>query len=238
MATRSGPGSGGRFRPARRAWWGGTVTALLAAVLPGNPAGGDDDLPTPTRSPGGVRTGIFGAEARGNRFVYVFDRSASMAEPEGRPLAVAKGELLRSIEDLGEVQQLSLVFYNERVQMFSPPGTRGRLVFATDENRRAAARFIGSVRATGGTRHADALAAAFRLDPDVVFLLTDADAKDDLDAAEVARLERLAGGTRLLVVQFGDDARRSPGLEGLAERCGGNYRVMSLEAAEALGAAP
>ena len=67
----------------------------------------------------------------------------------------------------------------------SPPGTRGRLVFATDENRRAAARFIGSVRAAGGTRHADALVTAFRLDPDVVFLLTDADAKDDLGAEEI-----------------------------------------------------
>ncbi|MBU6277597.1 MAG: VWA domain-containing protein [Planctomycetes bacterium] len=214
------------------------MTTLVAILHPGDAAGWDDDPPAPIRSPGGVRTGIFGAEARGNRFVYVLDRSASMAEPDGRPLAVAKGELLRSIEDLGEVQQLSLVFYNDRVQLFSPPGTRGRLVFATDEHRRAAARFIGSVRAAGGTRHADALAAAFRLDPDVVFLLTDADAKDDLDAADVARLERIAGGARLLVVQFGDDEHRSPGLESLAERCGGSYRVMSLETAEALGTPP
>lgn len=213
------------------------VTGLALVLAPGFVVG-DDESPAPIRSPGGVRTGIFGAEARGNRFVYVFDRSASMAEPEGRPLAVAKRELLRSIGDLGEVQQLSLVFYNDRVQMFAPPGSRGRLVFATEEHRRAAVRFIGSVRATGGTRHGDALAAAFRLDPDVVFLLTDADAKDDLDAAEVGRLKRLAGGARLLVVQFGDDQRRSPGLEALADHSGGSYRVIDLETAETMDTAP
>lgn len=233
---REGSGPGGPSRIALRVSCAVTLSVLCAVLFPARAACGDDDPPPPTRSPGGVRTGLFGAEASGNRFVYVLDRSASMAEPDGRPLAVAKGELLRSIEDLGEVQSLSLVFYNDRVQVFSPPGTRGRLVFATDDNRRAAARFIGSVRASGGTRHAAALAAAFRLDPDVVFLLTDADAKDDLDAAEVTRLERLAGGSRLLVVQFGDDARRSPGLGRLADRCGGNYRVLSLETAETLAA--
>lgn len=231
MTPQGGSGPGALKRVARGVVW---ALVLPAALVAARAAGDDDDSVPPTRSPGGVRTGIFGAEARGNRFVYVLDRSASMAEPDGRPLAVAKGELLRSIEDLGEVQSLSLVFYNDRVQVFSPPGARGRLVFATDENRRAAARYVGSVRASGGTRHAEALAAAFRFDPDVVFLLTDADAKDDLDAEEVARLERLAGGSRLLVVQFGDDARRSPGLERLADRCGGNYRVLSLETAETL----
>ena len=236
--TPAAPSGSAAPRPLARRGWVGTGLGFVAAVLLGTKGRADDPPPTPARSPGGVRTGIFGAQARGNRFVYVLDRSASMAEPEGRPLAVAKQELLRSVEELGDVQQLSLVFYNDRVQVFSPPGTRGRLVFATDENRRAAARFIGSVRAAGGTRHADALVTAFRLDPDVVFLLTDADAKDDLGAEEIARLARLAGGARLLVVQFGDDQRRSPGLEQLAERCGGNYRVLSLEDAEALGAAP
>lgn len=210
----------------RRAWClaGGVALAGIAAAAA-----------EPERSPGGVRTGIFGLEAAGNRFVYVFDRSASMGEPEGRPLAAAKVELLRSLDTLGDVQQFYVVFYNDRLQVFTPPGGRGRLLFATEENRRAATRFVESVRAAGGTRHAEALAAAFRLQPDAVFLLTDADAKDDLAAAEVERLSRLAGGARLLVVQFGEDARRSPGLEDLSARCGGSYRTLSLEDAEAGG---
>lgn len=189
------------------------------AQQPG-PAGG-------LKSPGGVRTGIFGLEARGNRFVYVFDRSASMGEPAGLPLAAAKRELLRSLDQLGDVQQFYVIFYNDRLQVFSPPGARGRLVFATDENRRAAGRFVESVRASGGTRHEEPLAAAFRLDPDVVFLLTDADAKDDLTPAGLERLARLGGGSRCMVIQFGDEAARSPRLAELASRCGGRYLTVS-----------
>ena len=122
-----------------------------------------------------------------------------------------------------------VIFYNDRLHVFSPAGSRGRLVFATEENRRAARRFVEGVRADGGTRHAEALAAAFRLAPDVVFLLTDADAKDDLTDAELERLSRLGSGSRCMVVQFGDESRRSPRLADLAARCGGAYRILNLE---------
>ncbi len=218
------------------------IRGLMVAVLvgcPGLPLSGTGSashravaqLPPGARSPGGVRTGIFGLEAKGNRFVYVFDRSASMGQPEGAPLAAAKEELIRSIDELGDVQQFYLIFYNERLQVFSPPGTRGRLLFATEENRRSARRFIQGVRADGGTRHAEPLAAAFRLNPDVIFLLTDADAKDDLSEAELERLARLAGGARCMVVQFGAEEQRSLRLAELAARCGGKYLAVSPTAA-------
>ena len=216
---------------ARRRW---LVTVVAAAAAPWGlassmSASGQAPKPPAIKSPGGIRTGIFGLEAKGNRFVYVFDRSASMAEPAGRPLAAAKQELIRSIDELGDVQQFYVIFYNDRLHVFSPAGSRGRLVFATEENRRAARRFVEGVRADGGTRHAEALAAAFRLAPDVVFLLTDADAKDDLTDAELERLSRLGSGSRCMVVQFGDESRRSPLLAELAARCGGAYRILNLE---------
>jgi hypothetical protein len=131
----------------------------------------------PPRSPG-VRTGIFGLEAQGNRFVYVFDRSASMGEPGGRPLAVAKQELLASLDALGENQQFHVIFYNERPVVFAPAAGRGRPIFASDENRQAARRFIAEIAAAGGTRHYEALAAAVRLAPDAIFVLTDATTDD------------------------------------------------------------
>ena len=208
-----------RSRLTRRSW----MALAVATATPANAIAQGAGPTPPLKSPGGVRTGIFGLEARGNRFVYVFDRSASMGEPGGHPLAAAKRELLRSLDELGEVQQFYVIFYNDRLQVFSPPGTRGRLLFATDENRRAASRFIDSVRPAGGTRHEDPLAAAFRLAPDVVFLLTDADAKDDLSPDGLERLARLGSGSRCMVVQFGDEATRSPRLAELASRCGGRY---------------
>jgi Mg-chelatase subunit ChlD len=177
-----------------------------------------------------VQTGIFGLEARGSRFVYVFDRSASMAEPDGRPLARAKEELLRSLEQLGDVQQFSIIFYNERMQLFTPGAAR-RPIFATADTKRAARRFVDSVRAAGGTRHAEPLAAALRLAPDVIFMLTDGDEADDLTAEEHAKLAESLGRTRCMIVQFGgDDAVRSPRLARLATQSGGSYTV--VDAAE------
>jgi hypothetical protein len=174
-----------------------------------------------------VQTGIFGLEARGSRFVYVFDRSASMAEPDGRPLARAKEELLRSLDQLGDVQQFYIIFYNERMQLFTPGAAR-RLIFATEDTKRAARRFVESVPAAGGTRHAEPLAAALRLSPDVIFMLTDGDEADDLAAEEHAKLGESLGRTRCMIVQFGGDgAVRSPRLARLATQSGGSYTVVN-----------
>ena len=107
----------------------------------------------PPRSPGETRAGIFGLEAIGNRFVYVFDHSASMGDPEGRPLAEAKRELLESIEALGDSRQFHVIFYNERLTVFAPSGHRGRPIFADDDNKQAVRRFVEAIDAEGSTRH-------------------------------------------------------------------------------------
>jgi len=204
-----------RRRAAPVAW-----LAVLALTAGGAAA-------APPQSPG-ARTGIFGLEARGNRFVYVFDRSASMAEPDGRPLAAAKEELLASLADLGESQQFHLVFYNERPTVFAPAAGRGRPIFASDENRADARRFVEGIAAAGGTRHYEAIAAALKLAPDVVFVLTDGAVEDDLAEDELGWLARAAGAARILVVQFGGDGRRSPRLARLADGTGGGYKVVAV----------
>jgi hypothetical protein len=178
-------------------------------------------------SPGESRTGIFGLEATGDRFVYVFDRSASMSEPAGRPLARAKEELLASIDTLGDSRQFHVIFYNDRLTVFTPAGTRGRPIFADDDTKRRVRSFVADVDADGGTRHYEAVAAALKLTPDAIFLLTDADEKDDLAEDELRRLTRSLGRARIMVVQFGGgDGRRSPRLARLAAESGGEYKVV------------
>jgi hypothetical protein len=189
--------------------------------------GGETEPSRRPPSPGEGRAALFGLEASGQTFVYVFDRSASMGEPAGRPLAAAKEELLASIDALGEARLFHVIFYNERLMVFTPQGHRGRPIFADDEGRLAVRRFVAAVDAEGGTRHAQAIAAALKLAPDAIFVLTDADESDDLTADELARLSRSLGRTRCLVAQFGgDDGRRSPRLARLAAASGGDYRVV------------
>lgn len=207
-----------------------TAVAWLGAV--GLVAGLAGAFAAPPRSPG-APTGIFGLEARGNRFVYVFDRSASMGEPAGRPLAAAKAELLASLEDLGDGQQFHIVFYNERPAVFAPAASRGRPIFASDENRAEARRFVEGITAAGGTRHYEAIAAALKLAPDVVFVLTDGTEEDDLAADELGWLTRAAGATRIMVVQFGAAGGRSPRLARLAEATGGGSKVVTAADAAA-----
>ena len=69
---------------------------------------------------GTVSTSVFGVQAQGSRFVYVFDRSGSMADFRGRPLAAAKQELVRSLADLQDTNQFQIIFYNERPKIFRP----------------------------------------------------------------------------------------------------------------------
>jgi hypothetical protein len=146
-------------------------------------------------------TSFFGIEAGGQRFAYVLDRSGSMGEPQNKPLRAAKAELLASLEKLDSLQQFFLIFYNEDVRQFVP-GARG-VHFADEGNKSAARRFVDSVQAQGGTRHFEALQRAINLRPDVIFLLTDGEQKDDLSDDELKRLNRLNGGlSQIHVIQF------------------------------------
>jgi hypothetical protein len=125
------------------------------------------------------------------------------------------------------VQQFYLIFYNQKLQIFNPAEARGRLIFATENNRKAARKFVESVRADGATQHADAIATALRMGPDVIFLLTDGDAGDDLSQEDLESLTQSIGRTKCLVVQFGGNGeQRSPRLARLAGQSGGQYRVL------------
>jgi len=199
--------------------WAAGIACI--AVLPAAELGVARAVAQQIRSPGLPPVGLFGLEAEGRRVVYVLDRSASMGSGDASPLAAAKRELLRSLAALSELQQFHLVFYNHRPRLFSPTGGPGRLVFATEENRRGAESFVESIRSDGGTDHAEAIRAAMRLGPDLVFMVTDGDERDDISVEDVDRLERLLGGTKLIVIQFAAGEGGSPRLAEIARRSGG-----------------
>ena len=121
------------------------------------------------------RTGVFGVQGQGYKFVYVFDRSGSMGGHGGAPLAAAQAQLIESLQDLGQTHQFQIIFYNERPHIFNPTGGPRPVGFGTDENKYQAEQFIESITADGATEHEDALALALRMAPDVIFFLTDAD---------------------------------------------------------------
>jgi hypothetical protein len=157
---------------------------------------------TPAPGRGQARTSVFGLTGEGYKFVYVFDRSGSMGGSTHSPLEAAKRELLRSLNDLSDIHQFEIVFYNDYPVVMELAGS-GRLVFANEQNKRLAAEFVSRVRADGATDHEQALTLALRLRPDVIFFLTDAD-QPTLNARQLAKIRELNGGnTSINCIEFG-----------------------------------
>jgi hypothetical protein len=165
------------------------ATSASASATASGPAG-----------PNATETQIFGVRSRGARFVYVFDRSASM---EGGLLSAAKRELIASLHQLDSRHQFQIIFYNDQPQIMPAiHGNGQRMAFADDPGKRLAADFTGGVFADGGTNHLQALAMALSLKPDVIFFLTDAE-EPQMRPEELAAVRRLNRGTQINTIEFG-----------------------------------
>ena len=173
---------------------------------------------------GKARTSLFGLVGEGYKFVYVFDRSGSMGGDGRNSLRALKAELLRSLKNLDTVHQFQIIFYNEHARLFNPSGEPGHLAFATDANKQRAVRFIESITAEGGTNHEEALRAAIRLRPDVIFFLTDAD-DPKLTPGQLEKIRSLAAGIIINAIEFGPGPQPAEAsfLADLARQNGGGY---------------
>jgi len=178
---------------------------------------------------GKARTQVFGIPGEGYKFVYVFDRSGSMGGSGRSALSAAKAELLASLESLEKTHQFQIIFYNDRPTKFNPTGNPDRLVFATERNKALARRFVASITAEGGTRHEEALIAAIKLQPDVIFFLTDAD-EPKLWPDQLARIHRMAAGITIHAIEFGYGPQSDPNnfLVRLARENGGRHAYVDV----------
>jgi len=178
----------------------------------------------PGAPPGGSQASVrvFGVEGVGTKFVYLFDRSASM---QGPPLAAAKHQLIESLNSLQSIHQFQIIFFNNELQQFDITGGGKRIAFATERNKNLAAKFVGGITADGGTDRFTALGAAVALRPDVIFFLTDADSPmPQSELAQIARLNRRANAT-ICTIEFGHGPQRRSDnfLVELARITGGQY---------------
>ncbi len=212
------------------------MTVIGPAAAEGGGIGNAGDAGKGPRGPGSgtggggkAATSLFGVRGEGNKFVYVFDRSGSMGGSGRNALAMAKAALADSLESLDTVHQFQIIFYNEKPAVFNPSGQRGKLAFATPQNKERAARFIGSITPDGGTRHEDALKMAISLQPDVVFFLTDAD-EPRLSAGQLEEIGRRANGITINTIEFGLGPKTGGEnfLMRLAHQNGGQYGYVDI----------
>lgn len=186
-------------------------------------------------------TNFFGLGGSGRRFVYLFDRSASMGVTiphfseglivgEVTPLASAKDELWKSIQSLSEDLSFQIIFYNHRPTVFESEGNAPKLLSGVEKNKTAAKAFIDAVEADGTTDHILALQEALKLNPDVIFLLTDGEYKDDPKLREVRKIASLCNrkGVVVQVIHLVPEPRPGTTLIELAKRTGGKHLFIKL----------
>lgn len=197
------------------------------------------------------RARLFGIAGEGSKFAYVFDRSGSMTtkfrlQEKGRvvreltPLELAKAELLRSLQELTAEDQFQLVFYNMTPLVFTDDPYLQELMPASDEFKAQAEQFVADVPGQGGTNHLGALLTALKLKPEVIFLITDGERKDDLAGSHVRSLVKICERENVTIhlIHFGARPRPNSTLVQLATKTGGMHRFIGFsELAEVEGAA-
>ena len=213
--------------PATTGLIGPSVVEPGRAFDPGTPAGG---YPGSRSAIGGEATvRVFGVEGTGYKFVYVFDRSASMGGSGWNALEAAKAQLLNSLESLDKMHQFQIIFYNEEPLAFNPSGQPGKLPFATQRTKDRARRFVGQIVDQGATRHEAALKLAIGFQPDVIFFLTDAD-EPRLSPRQLNDVRRWAAGISVNTIEFGRGLKQSGDnfLVKLARQNGGQYCYVDI----------
>ncbi len=167
----------------------------------------------------------FGVEAKGARkVVYVVDKSGSMTDS----IVYVKHELKRSLGALGADTAFHVLFFSAGPAAEMP---LGKLVHATEENKRAADKFIDGIVPRGETDPSDALRRAFALKPDAIFLLTDG----EFDKAIVRSVRELNkdGKARVYTIAFLYKQGEKT-LQAIAAENGGAYRFFSEADLDAL----
>lgn len=169
---------------------------------------------------------FMGARDQGTRVVFVVDCSASMANDSA--MRTAKAALVASLQSLTEAQQFQIIFYNQtptllKLRNHSP----AEMAFATEVNKTFARQHIAGIEPDLGTDHMPALKMALRLNPEVIFFLTDAD-EPQLSTGELNEIKRLnQGRTRIHTIEFARGAELGENinfLKKLASQNGGTYR--------------
>jgi len=177
---------------------------------------GDINLNQPKGKIGGkVTTSVFGVTGTGSRFVYVLDRSESMNGFDSLPILSARQQLTESLDSLDETHQFQIIIYNQDVRIFNPDG-RPTMYFADEKKKEAAKRFINRTHPDGGTDHLNALKLAFKMSPDVIFLLTDAEGgftKSEIN--QIANLNRSAAVIN--TIEFGQRQGLDRSLEAVSK---------------------
>lgn len=177
---------------------------------------------------GRSRTRFFAAEDVGKSFVWVIDRSASMSHRNAIGLAI--NEIINNLGNLDDDTKFQVIFYHTEFDLI--PSQGGNLLPASRANIEKTKDFLSKMTASGGTNHNPALLAAFKLQPEVIYFLTDADMMTAQDVESLTKANRRSRPPATIhTIEFGAGpavAIDKP-LRQLARENDGTYSYVNLD---------
>ena len=148
-----------------------TVTPAVATEMFNTRAGAMSSLAQVLKGDTAAKVQFAGVEGGGNHFVYLVDSSKSM-----RNFNEARNELVRSVEALQTHQRFYVVFYDQSpdyMRLTASSVDEPTSVLATAANKQALRRWAMTIQQQPGKSPTEVLPFAFKLRPDVIFLLSD-----------------------------------------------------------------
>jgi hypothetical protein len=176
----------------------------------------------------GPRGKVFGEGGNARTIAFTCDASGSMIPKFG----LLRRELQKAIDGLRHIQRFSITFYADKKAIAFE---NGNLVYATDENKRKAAKWLDDIYPSGQTDPVPSLEIAFKGKPDLLYMLTDGEFDNN---AEV--MKRVGGlnkdkRTRVNTIAFIDkDADKASDtfikfLTTLADQNGGKFKQVTTD---------
>ncbi|MDB5337465.1 MAG: hypothetical protein JWN70_3084 [Planctomycetaceae bacterium] len=178
-----------------------------------------DDVPT-----GGEKLTYYGIPVCAKRIVFVLDTSGSM---RGLPLDAAKNALLQVVENLPEPVHFDIVMFDRTVTVWQP-----RLMPATTQVKNEARVTVQNRAMGAGTVSFAAIEAAFKLEPEAIYFLSDGQPTDSQPDQifntffALNRTRRVSIHTIGVVTERGNAADLILFMKPLAEKNFGSYRLV------------
>ena len=146
----------------------------------------------------------YGIPICAKRIVFVLDTSGSM---RGQPIEAAKQALLKVVESLPEAVAFDIVMFDVAASTWQP-----RLVPATAAAKQDAARTVTDRGLKAGTVSNAALNAAFGLEPEAIYFLSDGEPTDGAPHQIVGYVSQMNRTRRISIHTIGVVTQRNGGI--------------------------
>jgi hypothetical protein len=176
----------------------------------------------------GPRGKVFGEGGSAHTIAFTCDASGSMIPKFG----LLRRELQKAIDGLRHIQRFSITFYADKKAIAFE---NGNLVYATDENKRKAAKWLDEIYPSGQTDPLPSLDIAFRAKPDLLYMLTDGEFDNNAEVMKRVAALNKDRRTRVNTIAFIDkDADRASDtfikfLTTLADQNGGKFKQVTTD---------